>query len=67
MKIRGRCAQLRDAIRECHRQIDILKVRSDPGYGGGTLPQDNSREIALLEDELKRLREALSGLGESGR
>lgn len=55
-------AQLREAIRECRRQIELLRFRSGPGYGGGTLPQDNSREITLMNIELQRLEDALENL-----
>jgi chromosome segregation ATPase len=51
--------QLRDAINDCQRQIQILK---HPVRSGSARAPDNSREIALLEDELKRLRDALAGL-----
>jgi hypothetical protein len=54
--------ELANAIEQCRRQIQILKSRSGPGYGGGTLPQDNSREIGLLEIELRRLQEALEAI-----
>lgn len=50
-------AALREAIRECRRQIEILKT---PARGSA---RRNGLEIALLEKELGRLRDALAGLG----
>jgi hypothetical protein len=52
-------AQLREAIQECRRQIDILK---DPVRKGAVSGTKNSTEIALLEEELRRLCEALTEL-----
>jgi hypothetical protein len=54
--------QLRNAIRECHHQIDIL---NNPVRQGILREPNDSREIALLEQELTRLRDALAGLGKS--
>lgn len=51
--------QLRDAIQECRRQIDILK---DPVRKGAVSGTKSAGEIPLLENELKRLREALTEL-----
>jgi hypothetical protein len=56
--------QLREALSECRRQIQILKFKSGPGYGVGGRAQDNSREIELMEAEARRLRGALQSLGE---
>lgn len=52
-------AQLRAAIQECRRQIDILKNPLRNGTVSGT---KSPAEIALLETELKRLRQALADL-----
>lgn len=50
-------AQLTAALKECERQIDILK--NPPRIGS-----NNSREIALLQTELLRLKAALDNLAD---
>ncbi|HXS38975.1 MAG TPA: hypothetical protein VN766_02260 [Stellaceae bacterium] len=52
--------QLVDAIKECRHHLEILK--SPSGTGSGYTRRDNSREIAMLEIELRRLKEALTSL-----
>ena len=50
--------QLVDAIKECRRRIQILKFPPRAG-------SNNSREIAMLEIELRRWKEALTSLGQN--
>jgi hypothetical protein len=59
--------QLTDAMEVCRRQIEILRSPVSPRYvmGGMGQPPDNHREIALMEEEYRRLAEALANLGPS--
>jgi hypothetical protein len=51
-------------LTECRRQIDILQASGKPLYGNpGESPQDSRPEIALLEAECERLKQALADLG----
>ena len=54
---------LTGALRECRRQIDILQTAGRPLTGNpGDQSQDNRAEIALLETECLRLKQALAEL-----
>ena len=56
--------QLTEALTGCRRQIDILQASGKPLYGNpGESPQDSRPEIALLEAECERLKQALADLG----
>lgn len=55
--------QLTEALAQCRRQIDILQTAGRPLYGTpGESPQDNRPEIALLEAECLRLKQALADI-----
>jgi hypothetical protein len=55
--------QLAEALTECRHQIDILHTVGRPLYGSpGEQPQDNRAEIALLEAECLRLKQAIVDL-----
>jgi hypothetical protein len=54
--------QLTKALEECQRQIDILRTAGQELYNPGEQPQDNRPEIALLEAECLRLKQALANL-----
>ena len=54
--------ELKQALQECERQLEILRSPAIPGstlWGG---PANHQREIALLELEHRRLTDALASL-----
>jgi hypothetical protein len=55
--------QLTEALKDCQRQIEILRLPSGAVIGGSGGFPDNREEIAVLETEYRRLQQALAELG----